>query len=118
MPGQKSTRIFRDCGAQSGSSRSAIVGDDGELAALFIRMRSLASGRAVRRDVPPDQLTEEQTIPSICADRHPDSSVRTHQPRHHRLWTAISPSRTLYLQDAARRPANCGTLALDRNGRQ
>jgi hypothetical protein len=62
MPIQKFTRIIRDCAAQSGSSRSEIDGDDGELAALFIRMWSLASGRAVPRDVPPDQLTEEELI--------------------------------------------------------
>lgn len=36
--------------------------DEERLAWLLVRMWSLASGRTVRADVPPDQLTEEELI--------------------------------------------------------
>ena len=36
--------------------------DDEQLARLLIRMWSLASGRTVRTDVPPHQLTEDELI--------------------------------------------------------
>jgi hypothetical protein len=36
--------------------------DDEQLAALLVRMWSLASGRTLRSDVSPDQLTEEELI--------------------------------------------------------
>jgi hypothetical protein len=38
------------------------VGEDDILAAVLIRMWSLASGRILRRDVRPEQLTEEELI--------------------------------------------------------
>src|SRR6185437_5991004 len=42
---------------------AAEVGDDDvQLARLLVRMWSLASGRSVRMDVPPDQLTEDELI--------------------------------------------------------
>lgn len=43
------------------------VGSDDILAAVLIRMWSLASGRTLRRDVRPDQLTEQELI-SFWAD--------------------------------------------------
>ena len=36
--------------------------DDDLLAAVFIRMWALASGRSLPRDVPPDELTPEELI--------------------------------------------------------
>ena len=36
--------------------------DDVQLARLLVRMWSLASGRTVRTDVPPDQLTEDELM--------------------------------------------------------
>ena len=36
--------------------------DDEQLARLLVRMWSLASGRTVRTDVPPHQLTEDELI--------------------------------------------------------
>ena len=42
-------------------------GEDDRLAWLLVRMWSLASGRTVRDDVPPDQLTADELI-SFWAD--------------------------------------------------
>jgi hypothetical protein len=36
--------------------------DDSHLAAMYIRMWSLASGRKLRDDIPPDQLGEDELI--------------------------------------------------------
>jgi hypothetical protein len=38
------------------------VADDGYLAAMYIRMWSLASGRRLRDDVPPERLSEDELI--------------------------------------------------------
>jgi hypothetical protein len=59
-------------------------GDDADdlLAALLIRMWTLASGRSLPRDVPPDQLTKEELISfwaddmSLPAGRH----AQPHEP--------------------------------------
>jgi hypothetical protein len=48
--------------AGSPGTRSATGADDDVLAAVLIRMWSLASGRILRSDVRPDQLTEEELI--------------------------------------------------------
>ena len=44
------------------SAAQAVEDEDGVLAAVLIRMWSLASGRILRSDVPPDQLTEDELI--------------------------------------------------------
>jgi hypothetical protein len=48
--------------AGSPGLRAAARADDDVLAAVLIRMWSLASGRILRSDVRPDQLTEEELI--------------------------------------------------------
>jgi hypothetical protein len=73
MTNEKVTRTVTDSAGQSAGragetvSEPASEPDDGQLAALLVRMWSLASGRTVRTDVPPDQLTEEELI-SFWAD--------------------------------------------------
>lgn len=54
-----------DCRAAAGETAGA--GDDGFLAALYMRMWALASGRPLPRDVPPGELTEEELV-SFWAD--------------------------------------------------
>jgi hypothetical protein len=73
MTKEEVTRTVTDSAGQSAGragetvSEPASEPDDGQLAALLVRMWSLASGRTVRTDVPPDQLTEEELI-SFWAD--------------------------------------------------
>jgi len=68
MTNAKVTRTVTDSAGQSagraGKTVSGPAGepDDDQLAALLVRMWSLASGRTLRSDVPPDQLTEEELI--------------------------------------------------------
>src|SRR5262245_42436609 len=45
--------------------------DDDLLAALLIRMWTLASGRSLRFDIPPDQLSEEELINFWADDMNP-----------------------------------------------
>jgi hypothetical protein len=45
--------------------------DDDLLAALLIRMWSLASGRTLRRDIPPGQLSEQELISFWADDMSP-----------------------------------------------
>jgi hypothetical protein len=47
--------------------------DDGHLAAMYIRMWSLASGRRLRDDMPPDQLSEDELITFWADDFAPPS---------------------------------------------
>ena len=47
--------------------------DDDVMAAVLIRMWSLASGRILRSDVRPDQLTEEELIRFWADDMVPPS---------------------------------------------
>ena len=49
----------------------AVEDEDGVLAAVLIRMWSLASGRILRSDVPPDQLTEDELIRFWADDMAP-----------------------------------------------
>ena len=64
----KVTRTVTDSAGQSAGRASETVSepvsepDDEQLAALLVRMWSLASGRTVRSDVSLDQLTEEELI--------------------------------------------------------
>lgn len=68
----------------SGKARNAVspASDDDLLAAMYVRMWSLASGRRLRSDVRPDQLTEEELIAFWADDlspaygRHSLSGVR------------------------------------------
>ena len=68
MTSEKVTRTVTDSAGQSAGRAGKTVGepvnepDDEQLAALLIRMWSLASGRTLRSDVSPDQLTEEELI--------------------------------------------------------
>ena len=59
--------------AVSPRPRASAAADDDVLAALLIRMWSLASGRILRSDVPPDQLTEEELIRFWADDMAPPS---------------------------------------------
>jgi hypothetical protein len=54
------------------------------LAAVLIRMWALASGRILRRDVPPDQLSVEELIDFWADDMTPPSGrhARTAGPGH------------------------------------
>lgn len=54
-----------DCRAAAGKPAGA--GDDSLLAALYMRMWALASGRPLPRKVPPGELTEEELV-SFWAD--------------------------------------------------
>jgi hypothetical protein len=45
--------------------------DDSYLAAMYIRMWSLASGRRLRDDVPPEQLSKEELIAFWADDLGP-----------------------------------------------
>lgn len=47
--------------------------DDEFLAAVLIHMWALASGRTLRRDVPPDQLSDEELIDFWADDMTPPS---------------------------------------------
>jgi hypothetical protein len=47
--------------------------DDSHLAAMYIRMWSLASGRRLRNDIPPDQLSEDELITFWADDFAPRS---------------------------------------------
>jgi hypothetical protein len=60
--------------------RTAIVPDepgDEFLAAVLVRMWALASGRVLRRDVPPDQLSAEELIDFWADDMTPPSGRHT-----------------------------------------
>jgi hypothetical protein len=59
--------------AVSSEPHAAAVADDDVLAAVLIRMWSLASGRILRSDVPPNQLTEEDLIRFWADDMTPPS---------------------------------------------
>jgi hypothetical protein len=54
-----------DCRAAAGKPAGA--GDDSLLAAMYMRMWALASGRPLPRNVPPGELTEEELV-SFWAD--------------------------------------------------
>lgn len=58
---------------RTAAGKTAGPGDDSFLAALYMRMWALASGRPLPRDVPPGELTEEELV-SFWAD---DFSQRT-----------------------------------------
>jgi hypothetical protein len=51
--------------------------DDDVLAAILIRMWELASGRTLRRDIRPEQLTEEELISFWADDLTPASGRHT-----------------------------------------
>jgi hypothetical protein len=64
--------------------RTGIVPDesgDEFLAAVLIRMWALASGRILRRDVPPDQISAEELIDFWADDMTPPSG-RHAKPAH------------------------------------
>lgn len=52
---------------RTAAGKTAGSGDDSLLAALYMRMWALASGRPLPRDVPPGELTEEELV-SFWAD--------------------------------------------------
>jgi hypothetical protein len=55
--------------------------DDDHLAAMYICMRSLASGRWLRDDVPPQQLSEDELIAFWADDLEPPSGRRAIRSR-------------------------------------
>jgi hypothetical protein len=55
---------------RSGTQQHDDPGDE-VLAAVLIRMWALASGRTLRRDVPPDQLSAEELIDFWADDMNP-----------------------------------------------
>lgn len=63
--GATGTTLPTECRAAAGKPAGA--GDDGLLAALYMRMWALASGRPLPRNVPPGELTEEELV-SFWAD--------------------------------------------------
>ena len=75
--------------------------DDEFLAAILIRMWSLASGRTLRVDVPPDQLSSEELITFWADDmtprpgRHarPGTPVRTADPEVNAMAVRPTPRR-------------------------
>lgn len=56
---------------------ASIAGDD-ILAAMYVRMWSLASGRRLRSDVRPDQLSEEELITFWADDLSPAYGRHSH----------------------------------------
>jgi hypothetical protein len=69
-------------GAQPPAGACPAHSDDDLLAALLIRMWTLASGRSLPRDVPPDQLSAEELISFWADDMSPPAGrhVRPRQP--------------------------------------
>lgn len=67
-------------------SAAEVGADDVQLARLLVRMWSLASGRTVRMDVPPDQLTEDELMHfwaddfSVSGGRHAASDEGPRPP--------------------------------------
>jgi hypothetical protein len=68
---------------------------DEVLAAVLIRMWALASGRTLRRDVPPDQLSPEELIAFWADDMTPRAG------RHAKAVTTLRRSRREARSDAA-----------------
>jgi hypothetical protein len=66
--------------------------NDEVLAAVLIRMWTLASGRTLRRDVPPDQLSEEELIAFWADDLTPPAGrhAKTGTARHRALRAPAS----------------------------
>lgn len=60
LPDSSGTTLPADCRARAG--KRADAGDDNLLAAMYIRMWALASGRPWPRNVPPSELTEEELV--------------------------------------------------------
>lgn len=83
-----------DCRAAAGKPAGA--GDDSLLAAMYMRMWALASGRPLPRNVPPGELTEEELV---SCRRRPRTSPRTARPRGYRRRTR---SRNRRLPDSHR----------------
>ncbi|HEX3960151.1 MAG TPA: hypothetical protein VHZ03_26530 [Trebonia sp.] len=72
--------------------------DDDLLAALLIRMWSLASGRTLRRDIPPGQLSEQELI-SFWADDMSPPAGRHVLPYEPGPTVAECPARALRSED-------------------
>ena len=67
VPRRPARPAFRDGRSRLTETKPAIESaaepqDDAQLARLLVRMWVLASGRTVRVDVPPDQLTEDELM--------------------------------------------------------
>ena len=54
-------------------SEKTVAGDDRHLAAMYICLWSLKSGRRLRDDVPPEQLSEDELIAFWADDLGPPS---------------------------------------------
>lgn len=86
MPSKPARPAFRDGRSLLKETKAAIASaaepqDDAQLARLLVRMWVLASGRTVRMDVPPDQLTEDELMLfwaddfSVSCGRHAASAA-------------------------------------------
>jgi hypothetical protein len=94
-----------------GSGTHSDDSGDEFLAALLIRMWALASGRTLRRDVPPDQLSPEELIafwaddmtpqagrharpgaPDLTADAYPTVTTARQAPQPHRKSRRVPSS--------------------------
>jgi len=73
MPQRTPGGAARPPSSASGSGTHPDDSGDEFLAALLIRMWALASGRTLRRDVPPDQLSPEELIAFWADDLTPQA---------------------------------------------
>lgn len=64
-----------DCHAVA--EKPADAGDDSLLAAMYMRMWALASGRPLPRNVPPGELTEEELVSFWADDFRPAAGRHT-----------------------------------------
>ena len=108
MPPRTSSNAFEQGipAPPAGSRPEACPGDpdDDLLAALLIRMWTLASGRSLRRDIPPGQLSEQELISFWADDMRPPAG-RHVLPREPGPTGAECPARTLRSEDRLPFPA-------------
>jgi hypothetical protein len=81
MPESSAGRAGRPPSPERGPGTPSGDPDDEVLAAVLIRMWALASGRVLRRDVPPGRLSEEELI-TFWADDMSGAAGRHARPAH------------------------------------
>ena len=80
MPEHTYGGTYRPLSPAPGSRAQPGDPDDEVLAAILIRMWALASGRTLRRDVPPSRLSEEELI-AFWADDMTEPAGRHARPK-------------------------------------
>ena len=98
MPSNTSSGAARHAGRTFPASQQPGPGarpddlDDDLLAAVLIRMWTLASGRSLRRDVPPAQLSEEELIDFWADDMNPPTGRHVRSGTPDRMANTREPS--------------------------